>query len=897
MSEPQRLITIKAAHQQHRMPAYRKILRWIWRLATLAVVSVLTVFLVINFTAIPSFRELENPNSALASEVLANNGEVLGRYFIENRVPVSYEDLSPHLVNALIATEDERFREHSGVDARAVARVVIRTILLRDQSAGGGSTITQQLAKNLYSDRNFADMSKVEKLFALMYRKLREWITAIKIEKSYTKEEILAMYLNQVNFVNNAYGIRAAAEVYFGKTQDSLKIEEAATLIGMLQNPSRYNPNTYPERCIRRRMVVLYQMWRNGFLTETQYDSLKVLPLDMSRFRKVTFTDDTAPYLCAELKKDVQAILDQPEHRKSDGTKYNIYKDGLRIYTTIDPAFQKHAEAAMQEHIRKTQRRFFEVWRNRDPWTYRTRETTDAEINQRREELWKLIRAGDRYQQLRPKYLGAISERIQEKYDFELQDSDIQRMLAEEKDGKTITNMVAKNWITAQDAANYRRIMDSGDWAEIKKQWNTLQNAIMGKLRTPVKMKVFSWDAPKFEKDTVMSPYDSLRYHRMFLQTGLLAVDPTSSEVKAWVGGINFKYFQFDHVRTMRQVGSTFKPFVYSTAIAQQSISPCYQVYDIAVTIPKHYQNFTLISDWTPKNSTGTYSGSLLSLKEALKGSVNSVSAFLMKQMGSPEPVRGLLNNMGVDSSARRPDGEYRIPKQPSICLGAADLTVWEMTAAYATFANKGLYASPYVIKKIEDKNGRVIYRALPEEHQALPPNVNYVMLDMLKYNLRGAPGINKLKSEVGGKTGTTNDYTDGWFMGVTPRLVVGTWVGGEDRWIRFLSLSDGQGARMARPIFADFVQRLENDKSAGYDYNARFERPAGDLGIEIDCSKYQGAYGPAGGDEEEFAPDLYNDEIPDEESAPGGTVPKGQTKQPAKKPDSGFGDEFDGGR
>lgn len=879
------------------MPAYRKILRWIWRLATLVVVSVLTVFLVINFTAIPSFRELENPNSALASEVLANNGEVLGRYFIENRVPVSYEDLSPHLVNALIATEDERFRDHSGVDARAVARVVIRTILLRDQSAGGGSTITQQLAKNLYSDRNFTDMSKVEKLFALMYRKLREWITAIKIEKSYTKEEILAMYLNQVNFVNNAYGIRAAAEVYFGKTQDSLKIEEAATLIGMLQNPSRYNPNTYPERCIRRRMVVLYQMWRNGFLTETQYDSLKVLPLDMSRFRKVTFTDDTAPYLCAELKKDVQAILDQPEHRKSDGTKYNIYKDGLRIYTTIDPAFQKHAEAAMQEHIRKTQRRFFEVWRNRDPWTYRTRETTDAEINQRREELWKLIRAGDRYQQLRPKYLGAISERIQEKYDFELQDSDIQRMLAEEKDGKTITNMVAKNWISAQDAANYRRIMDSGDWPEIKKQYNALQNAIMGKLRTPVKMKVFSWDAPKFEKDTVMSPYDSLRYHRMFLQTGLLAVDPTSSEVKAWVGGINFKYFQFDHVRTMRQVGSTFKPFVYSTAIAQQSISPCYQVYDIAVTIPKHYQNFTLISDWTPKNSTGTYSGSLLSLKEALKGSVNSVSAFLMKQMGSPEPVRGLLNNMGVDSSARRADGEYRIPKQPSICLGAADLTVWEMTAAYATFANKGLYASPYVIKKIEDKNGRVIYRALPEEHQALPPNVNYVMLDMLKYNLRGAPGINKLKSEVGGKTGTTNDYTDGWFMGVTPRLVVGTWVGGEDRWIRFLSLSDGQGARMARPIFADFVQRLENDKSAGYDYNARFERPAGDLGIEIDCSKYQGAYGPAGGDEEEFAPDLYNDEIPDEESAPGGTVPKGQSKQPAKKPDSGFGDEFDGGR
>ncbi len=896
MSEPQRLIHIKAGLQEQRMPAYRWIIRWIWRLTIAAFVAGLALFLIINFSAIPSFRELENPNSALASEVVGNNGEVLGRYFIENRVPVAYEDLSPHLVHALVATEDERFWKHSGVDARAVARVAVRTILLRDQSAGGGSTITQQLAKLLYSDRNFAGMPKIQKYITLAYWKLREWITAIKIEKSYTKEEILSMYLNQVDFVNNAFGIRAAAEVYFGKSQDSLKIEEAATLIGMLQNPSRYNPNTYPERCIRRRMIVLYQMWQNGFLTEAQYDSLKVLPLDMSHFKKVTFSDDTAPYLCAELKKDIQTILDAPESRKTDGSKYNIFKDGLRIYTTIDPAFQKLAEAAMVEHMRKNQQRFFAVWRNRDPWTYRTRSTTPAEIEQRQEELWKLIRSGDRYQALRPQYLGDLIDQIQEKYEFELQDADIQRMLAEEKDGKTITRHVANNWITAQDAVNFRKIMDSRDWPEIKKQWSALQNAVMGKYRTKVPMKVFTWDNPKFEKDTVMSPYDSLRYHRMFLQTGILAVDPTTSEVKAWVGGINFKYFKFDHIRTMRQVGSTFKPFVYATAIAQQGISPCYQVYDQEVTIPAHYQNFTTIEDWTPRNSTGSYSGKLLTLKEALKGSVNSVSAFLMKQMGSPEPVRGLLNNMGVDSSARRPDGDYRIPKQPAICLGAADLTVWEMTAAYATFANKGLYAQPFVIKKIEDKNGRLIYQNLPEERQALPANVDYVMLQMLKYNLLGAPGINTLKSDVGGKTGTTNDFSDGWFMGVTPRLVVGTWVGGEDRWIRFLSLSDGQGARMARPIFAGFVQRLESDKNSGYDFNARFERPAGDLGIEIDCSKYQDESLPPG-DEEDFAPDIYNDQLPDGDTPPNGTlVPKGQTKQPAKKPDSSFGDEFDGG-
>lgn len=890
MTEPQRLITIKAALQQRRMPVYRKIVRWVWRLAIASVVACIAVFVAISFAAIPSFRELENPNSALASEVLGSNNEVLGRYFVENRVPVAYDDLSPYLVQALIATEDERFREHSGVDARAVARVVVRTILLRDQSAGGGSTVTQQLAKNLYSDRNFAGMTKVEKLFALAYRKLREWITAIKIEKRYTKEEILAMYLNQVDFVNNAYGIRAAAEVYFGTTQDKLKAEEAAALVGMLQNPSRYNPNTYPERCIRRRMVVLYQMWQNGYLSETQYDSLKVLPLDMSRFKRVNFSDDTAPYLCAELKKDVQAILETPEARKPDGGQYNIYRDGLRIYTTIDPAYQRHAEAAMVEQMKKTQERFFQVWKNRDPWTFRGRETTPAEIEQRKDELMKLIRASDRYQQLWPTYMSAVSERIQEKYEFEIQDSDILRMLADEKDGKTITTHVAKNWLTAEKAGQYRQIMSSRDWPEIKKQWSTLQKEIMVRYKKKIRMTVFDWNSPNLEKDTIMSPYDSLRYHRMFLQTGMLAVDPATSEVKAWVGGVNFKYFKFDHVRTMRQVGSTFKPFVYATAIAQQGISPCYQVYDLAVTIPARYQNFTTIADWTPKNSTGSYSGNLLTLKEALKGSVNSVSAFLMKQMGSPEPIRGLLNNMGIDSAARRTDGDYRIPKQPSICLGAADLTVWEMTSAYATFANKGMYAQPFVIKKIEDRHGRVIYRSQPEEHPALPANVNYVMLEMLKYNVRGVPGIRDIKSEVGGKTGTTNDFTDGWFMGVTPRLVVGTWVGGEDRWIRFLSLTDGQGSRMARPIFADFIKRLEADKDAGYDFNARFVRPEGDLEIEIDCSKYLDGALPAG-DEEDFSPDIYNDQLPAEGDRPPGTATR--VKPAGKKADSGFGDDY----
>ena len=881
MSEPQHLISIKAALQEKRAPLYQKIIWWAWRLLVGGMVALAALFLVISFTAIPSFRELEDPNSALASEVLAGNNEVLGRYFIENRVPVSYEQLSPHLVNALISTEDERFRQHCGIDAEAVARVIFRTLLMSDQSSGGGSTITQQLAKNLYSDRDFRGMGKVRKTLMLVYMKLREWITAVKLERSYTKEEILAMYLNQFNFINNAYGIHAAAEVYFAKDQKDLKVEEAATLVGMLNNPSYFNPNRFPDRCLRRRWIVLMQMRNHGHLTTAQFDKLKVSKLDMSHFKKVTFSDDKAAYLCSEMKKDLSQILDAPECRKPDGSKYDIYKDGLKIYTTIDPAYQRHAEAAMQEHLKKMQSRFFQVWRNRDPWTHKSGDATDDEIQSRKDALWSLVRQGDRFQSTWPKYMDTAADRVKKRYDFDLRDLDMERMLQEERKNGYISKMVAAKYISVDQAASYRKIMSDKMWPELKNQYRALTLAVRKVYDTKVpKMKVFTWNSPSFEKDTFMSPMDSLKYHRMFLQTGILAIDPTTSEIKAWVGGINFKYFQFDHIRTNRQVGSTFKPFVYGTAIAQQGISPCFRVYDQAVTIPKGYPSFYLTQDWTPRNSTGTYSGQLLTLKEALKNSINSVSVYLMKQMGDTKPVTDLCKNMGIESP---------IPPSPAICLGAADLKVMEMTGAYSTFANNGVYGQPYVIKRIEDKNGRTVYRALPDEHGALPANANYVMVDMLKYNVAGAPGINKLKSEVGGKTGTTNDFTDGWFMGITPRLVVGTWVGGEDRWIRFLSLNDGQGARMARPIFAGFIQKLEQDPKSGYDFNARFKRPPGDLGIEINCAAYNGEMLPEGGDEEQFSPDIYNDELPPEE---GGTKPAGK-----KKPDDTFGDELEGGR
>ena len=853
--EPQSLLSIKAKLQQQRLPLYRNIIKWTWILLGFGFVSALLIILIISFSAIPSFRELENPQSAEASEVLATNGELLGRYFTENRVPVQFDDLNPHIVNALVATEDARYWNHCGVDSRAIARVMVRTILLRDQSAGGGSTITQQLAKMLYSDRDFSGKNKIQKAFSLIYWKLREWITAVKLEKSYTKEEIMSMYLNQVDFVNYAFGIQAAAEVYFGVNQEDLTVEEAATIVGMLQNPARYNPMRFPDRCMRRRMVVLSQMARYDFLTKPQYDSLKVVPLDMSRFKRVTYSDDKAPYMCSELKKELDDILSRPEHRKPDGSKYNIYSEGLKIYTTIDPIYQQHAEAAMEKHMKKIQKRFFTVWKNRDPWRYKTSETTDDEIKGRQAKLNREMRFGDRYNAIRPKFMDRVVSEVAEEYDFELRDADILRMMQEERDRGHINKLVGKGIATSEQAVVYRKIMKTGLWAQIKTQWRALQVEVKKQYNTKAPMRVFSWYGPKFERDTVMTPLDSLRYHRMFLQTGMLAVDPLSSEIKAWVGGINFKYFKFNHTDSKRQVGSTFKPFIYATAIAQQSISPCFPIYDHPVTIPPDYGNFHLFKSWTPKNATGTYSGKRLTLKEGLKHSVNTVSAYLMKQMGDTRPVRGLVHNMGIDSSG--------IPDAPSICLGAADISVIQMTGAYASFANNGVYGKPFVIRKIEDKNGKIIYRHLPEERIALQANANYVMTQMLKYNVAGAPGIRNLKSEVGGKTGTTNDYSDGWFMGVTPRLVVGTWVGGDDRWIRFRSLADGQGSRMARPIFAEFIRRLEADKKSGYDFNARFKRPPGDLGIELDCSQFDYASDQSS-DEESFTKDIYSDEVPE---------------------------------
>ena len=835
---------------KRRFPSHATLVKWMWRIALGGIGSVFLLLLMLSFSDLPTFEDLENPANNVASEIYAADGSVLGRYFLENRVPVAFKKLSPYLVQALIATEDERFYEHSGIDVRALGRVAKGIVTFHPK--GGGSTITQQLAKLLYSDRDFSGMGVVRKLLSLTTKKLKEWITAVKLERSYTKDEIIQMYFNQFNFINGAYGIRAASEIYFGKSQDSLRIEEAATLVGMLQNPALYNPIRRPDRCVQRRNVVLSQMYKNDLLKLNEYTKLKDRPLDVSRFKRSSHTDGLAPYFRMELRKELDSLLSRPENRKPDGSKYNLFTDGLKIHTTIDPVTQRLAEATAKEHMAEVQARFFKTWKTKDPWKYKSSKTTTAELGYRQRSLRRSVRESERYLTLRNQYLPDIVRKIENQIpDFELKDIDIDHMMDEEK---MVGTLAKDRTLVPDQTARYRQIMRSPMWATLKTQWTKLQAAVDKTFSTPVRMTVFAYNA-RNETDTLMTPMDSIRYHKMFLQIGSLAVEPTTGHVKAWVGGINHKYFQYDHVnqKTQRQVGSTFKPFVYATAIAMQGTSPCYAVLDQPQTIKVGEGEFKLSKDWTPHNAEGGYSYANLTLKDGLKLSKNTVSVFLMKQLQSPEPIRQLVSNMGIDTA--------RVPSQPSICLGSADLSPFEMTGAYTTFANEGKYNRPIFIQSVTDKNGRLIIQGLSEERLALDPKANYVMVQMLKYVMSGASGFAGVKSEVGGKTGTTNDFADGWFMGLTPSLVVGTWVGGEDRWMHFLNIADGQGARMARPFFAKLLRKLEADKKADYDPNARFKRPAGDLGIEMDCGQYikdeLDASGMGNSENGDFAPDF----------------------------------------
>lgn len=803
-----------------------------WLVAGGIVVLVIAFFAILSMTDLPDFEQLENPEFEKASRIYDNQGAELGRYYTQNRVPVRYEDLNPYLVEALVATEDERFYRHSGIDFRALGRVAWG-ILSLNSSMGGGSTITQQLAKLLFDRPDLSGKGSIGRATTLVMTKFKEWITAVRIEKSYTKEEIIAMYLNKFNFIYGAYGIRAASEIYFGKPQEDLTIEEAATLIGMLKNPALYNPIRRPEMVVERRMVVLKQMENNEIISEEVYDSLKVLPLDMSRFQMQSHETGPAPYFRMELAKWLKDLLDKPEYRKPDGSKYNIYRDGLKIYTTLDLEMQQIAEEEMFKHMAKVQDRFWSVWRTADPWTY------NADPTQRRirmQSLNHLVRSSDRYQGLREEMLGKILDDIEQAAGYRPSDWDIGNMLDEADRKGAIARLVADNTVSSKRAAQYRKVMSNARWDSLQISYSAFQDSVDKAFNTPVKMRVFAYNEDG-EKEVEMTPLDSIKYHRQFLQTGILAVDPRSGQIKTWVGGVNHKYFQYDHIGSSRQVGSTFKPFVYATAIVLQGFSPCFPVVDRPYTIAPGDGQFDLLEPWTPVNADGQYTMETMTLYECLRQSRNTCSVYLMQQLGNANVVRGLVHNMGIDSTIVRSDGEFRVPNQPSICLGSADLSVMEMTGAYSTFANNGLYNKPFFVLSIEDENGVEIYRGVQEEHIALPPKANYVMLDMLKYAGTNLGGI---KAAVGGKTGTTNDFVDGWFMGITPSLVVGTWVGGEDPWIRFLTLADGQGSVMAKPFFKSFILRLQEAEDVDYETEATFYYPPGGPDIEIDCEKYK---------------------------------------------------------
>ncbi|MCP9237283.1 transglycosylase domain-containing protein [Lewinella sp. JB7] len=799
-----------------------------WLFVLAIPIGTVLLFTGLSFTDLPSVTELENPKNNEASPILANDGTVLGRYFVENRVMVDFKDLGPHLEAALVSTEDERYYDHSGIDWRSLPRVAIKTAILGDESAGGGSTITQQLAKLLFTGQ--ASSNLIERGF----QKFKEWIIAVRLERKYTKEEIIAMYLNRYDFINGAQGIRAAAENYFdGKRPADLEVQEAAMLIGMLKNASLYNPLRFPERTQERRNQVLAQMVRNDRITKPEFDSLSLLPLGV-QFTRQRHDDGLAPYFRMVLAEEAKKILAQESYLKSSGQAYDIYRDGLTFYTTIDPLLQRHAEQEAKVHMKQLQEQFFRHWKNMDPWTYTNPGSeTEVRVDRRQESLTNAIRQSDRYQMYRSRILSPVLRKITAKMDFRFSanDREVERMVEESANPGVIAETVRLNLISNDFAARHRAVMKLPEFGELRTAWKKLQETVRAEFDKEVEMRVFTYDNARMETDTLMTPLDSVRYHKMILQIGSMSVEPSTGFVRTWIGGSDFKWFQYDHVTTKRQVGSTFKPFIYAASIDLRGITPCQRVIDQPVTIGPGDGNFNLNKEWTPRNASGGYSYEDYTLYQGLKNSVNSISAYLMKELGSTEPVRNMVANMGI------PKGE--IPDAPSIALGSVDLTVQQMTGAYTTFGNNGIFNRPVYLTRIEDRTGRTIYEYLPEERPAISPQANYVMINMLS---RASVGnLAGVKGRVGGKTGTTNDQTDGWFMGLTPELIVGTWVGGDDRWIRFRSLALGAGSNMAKPFFRRFVRSAQEDEAVAWDTEADWMKPTGELGIEMDCNAYNG--------------------------------------------------------
>lgn len=746
----------------------KKIIGILWILLVVGILACAVLFFAIAkgwIGYMPPVEDLENPNYKFATEVFSSDNKVLGTYSYskENRVYVGYDELSPYVVNALIATEDVRFAEHSGIDAKALFRAVIKRGILMQKNAGGGSTITQQLSKQLYSP-------SADNVMERLFQKPIEWVIAVKLERYYTKEEILTMYLNKFDFLNNAVGIKTAAHTYFGCIPKNLKIEEAATLVGMCKNPSLYNPVRYNERSRGRRNVVLDQMRKAGYITAEECDSLQALPLKL-KYNRVDHKEGLATYfreylrgvLTAQkpdksdyrgwqMQKFYEDSLDWEtnplygwcnKNKKKDGKPYNLYTDGLKIYTTIDSRMQQYAEEAVTEHLKELQGYFFKEKKGakKAPYTFRLTQEQVDEI------LGRAMRQSDRYRAM--KKVGASEE-------------------------------------------------------EIKTAFNT-----------PEEMSVFSWNG---EIDTLMTPMDSIRYYKFFLRAGFMSMDPHNGHVKAYVGGPNFHYFQYDMAMVgRRQIGSTMKPYVYALAM-ENGFSPCDEMRHV------EFQGFDENGKpWSPRNANRKRYGEMVTLKWGLSNSDNWITARLMSKL-NPYELKRLLHSFGVRNR--------EIAPTISLCLGPCEISVGEMVSAYTAFPNRGIRVAPLFVTRIEDNEGNVLATFSPEMQEVISESSAYKMLVMLRSVVNEGTAIRVrrlgIKAEMGGKTGTTNYHSDGWFMGFTPSLVSGCWVGGEDRDIHFDTMIHGQGASMALPIWTKYMRKVYDDKTLGYDESEKFSLPEG---------------------------------------------------------------------
>ena len=772
----------------------KRVVRLMWLVVMVPVAMgflMLTLAALGAFGRMPSFEELENPKSNLATEIYGDDGHVIGTFFVQNRSYVQYEELFPqdstrHLildghrvppvVAALISTEDVRFRNHSGIDIPSLFRVMIRTIAMRDQSQGGGSTITQQVAKNLFPRDTVRNRSKVTRTWKLVQSKFKEWITALKLEHNYTKEEIAAMYLNTVEYGSNAFGIKSAASTFFGKTPDELNIQEAAVLVGVVNAPTRYSPVRNPENALARRNLVINRMRVSGAISREVCDSLTALPITLN-YRPISHNDGEATYFREMLRQVMnaerptrrqfltdwdyeQAVKEYDENpiygwckknKKADGTEYNIYRDGLRIYTTINPTMQRYAEEAVQKQMETV-----------------IQPRMDAQVRQ----------TGVLFQDMEKEEIEAL----------------------------------------------IKRAMRNSDRYREHKKLGMSDKDIYASFEKECKMRVFTF---KGERDTLMTPRDSILHHKRIMRASLVAMDPRSGHVKAYVGGPNFRYFKYDMAKQgKRQIGSTVKPFIYTFAIDQLGLNPCAMAPNLPVSIE------TPAGIWSPKEAGNVeYDGVLHPLYWGLANSRNNYSAWIMKQAKQPETVADFLHNMGIRS--------YIYPAY-ALCLGAFESNVFELVSTYSTFVNEGVHIDPIFVTRIEDRQGNLISSFIPQSQDAVNKHTAYTMLTMLQRVITAGTGgrlawqFGMENMDIGGKTGTSNENRDAWFMCVTPTLVAGSWVGGEDQSVHLRA--QGEGSVMALPIVGEFLKRSYDDPRLGLSRSAKFSRPEG--WVAYDCPK-----------------------------------------------------------